>query len=124
MLYLQEVFKTYEKNGLKYGKNVFHFYFRYRQITSNTGTSKTVTSNSMLDNIELRVKRGVKWGQRGHSIPYHHQQSPPHPPTPPHGGSVSGPFQFSNLDNIDSMLPFFFSMLPYSMLIAFPLFYS
>jgi len=71
----------------------------------------------MLNNIKLGVKQG---GQRGHSIPYHHQQSPP---TPPHGGSVSGPFrvnfQFSNLDNIDSMLPFF-SMFPYSMLNTFP----
>jgi hypothetical protein len=33
---------------------------------------------------------------------------PPHHPTP--WGSVSGPFQFSNLDNIDSMLPFFFDV--------------
>jgi len=43
----------------------------------------------MLNNIELGVKRGVKRGQQGNSIPYNHQQSPP---PPPHGGSVLGPF--------------------------------
>jgi len=73
-------------------------------------------------NIKLGVKRGVKRGQRGHSIPYHHQQSPPNPNPPPHpmGGPFRVCFQFSILVSIDSMLPFF-SMLPYSMLIAFPL---
>jgi len=68
----------------------------------------------MLNNIKLGVKRG----QRGHSIPYHHQQSPP---TPPHGGPFWVRFQFSNLDNIDSMITFSKSMFPYSMLVTFPL---
>jgi len=58
-------------------------------------------------------KNGVK---RGHSIPYHHQQSPP---TPPHGGSYPisefsiSKLQFSNLN-------FSMSKFPYSKLVTFP----
>jgi len=72
----------------------------------------------MLNNIELRVKWGVKRGQRGHSIPCHHQQSPPPPPHP-----MGGPFRvrFNFRIWITSIRCYrFFSMFPYSMLIAFP----
>jgi len=33
----------------------------------------------IIDLFNIESKNGVK---RGHSIPYHHQQSPHHPPTP------------------------------------------
>jgi len=74
-----------------------------------TVTSKTVSSNSMLNNIELRVKRGVKWGVNGVIASPIIISSHPHPTPPPQPPTPWGVrFQFSNLDNIDSMLPYFF----------------
>jgi len=59
----------------------------------------------MLNNIELGVKRGVNG-----------VIASPHPM----GGPFRVHFQFSNLDNIDSMITFSKSMFPYSMLNTFP----
>jgi len=75
--------------------------------TSTNLTSKMVTWNLTSKTVTSTVKRGVK---RGHSIPYHHQQSPP----------------FSKLNSMLPLLwfrfnkPQSFSIFPYSMLIAFP----
>ncbi len=64
-----------------------------------------------LFNIDSKTgSNGVPLGvKRGHSIPYHHQQGAPHPPTPQ--GTPFDPILLSMLNK--SMLN---SMLPFSML--------
>ncbi len=86
-------------------------------------TSKTVTSNLTSKTVTSTVKRGVK---RGHSIPYHHQQSPPTPRGTPFDPVLLSMLLFSKLNSMLPSLcfrfnkPQSFSIFPYSMLNAFP----
>jgi len=79
-----------EGSNIEYGNiekcnvdtNLMSKIWRLVMSKKNDGNIKFIIN---LFNIDS--KNGVK---RGHSIPYHHQQSPPHPT--PHGGPRLTPF--------------------------------
>jgi len=76
----------------------------WRLVTSKKAK---VTSNLSSTYLTSTVKTGSNGVKRGHSIPYHHQQSPPHPTGDPVWPCLI-PFLLSMLNKsmINSMLPF------------------